>query len=156
MVTDRFGSLMEDLGKLIRIRLIPDSHNACLIKYPGGLFLQIELDQSQERINMGAEIGSLAPGRYRENVMREALKANGLPPPKVGIFAFSAKKEVLILFDYMELNDLTAPKIADFLEQFLQKANFWKDAIKRGDVPSFMGNEMSFGKKTGGAGMFGL
>lgn len=155
MITDRFGSLMEELGKLMKTKLVPDKNNACLMMFKSGLKLQIELDASSERVMLASELGELPSGRYRENIFREALKANGLPPPHVGLFAFSKKKENLVIFDMLDLRDLTAGALFDFIVPFMQKAELWRSTISRGEVPSFMGNELSFGQKSS-SGMFGL
>lgn len=156
MVSDTFGSLMEELGKLIHIKLVPDRYNSCLIKYKNGLKVQIQIEPSQEILMFCSELGQLVAGRYRENVMREALKANGLPEPPKGLFAFSQKTENLVLYGQISLHDLTAPAVHEFLEQFLKKAMIWYDAIAQGAIPSFAGNELSFGQKGGASGMFGL
>ena len=101
-------------------------------------------------------MSSYALGRYRENLFREALKANGLPMPRQGIFSYSKKKDSLVLFDTLFMNELTAQKMADFLTPFMQKADLWRQAIPKGEIPSFTGNELSFGATPSGSGMFGL
>lgn len=156
MVTDRFGSLAEDLGKILKIKLSPDTNNCCVIKYKSGLQVTLEPTSDGTSIMIAIELGEIAPGRYRENVLREALKANGLPLPRKGIFAFSKKKDSLLIYDQLLLEELTAEKLFDFLQPLQQKAELWKTAIAQGEVPSFTANELTFNRKGGGSGMFGL
>jgi hypothetical protein len=156
MITDKFGNLLQELGKLLKTKLEPDKNNACLLKFKSGVSVQMELDSRGENLILAADLGTLSQGRYRENVFREALKANGLPPPRNGIFAFGMKNESLVLCDKLSLEELSGQKLADFLLQFTQKAELWMNGIKRGEVPSFMGNELSFGAATLSGGLFGL
>lgn len=156
MVKEAFGSILEDLGKIMNMRLAPDSHNACQIKSPTGLMVHIEPDAHGERLLIVSDLGVPTPGRYRENLFREALKANGLPMPVNGIFSYSQKKDSLLLFDSLLLDELSGQRLFDFLTPFMQKADLWRLAIPKGEVPSFTSNELSFGQKPSGSGMFGL
>lgn len=156
MVKEVFSTLLEDLGKLMNMKLAPDSHGACMIKSQTGLMVHMEPDSAGERLMIISDLGTPPPGRYRENLFREALKANGLPMPRQGIFCYSKKKDSLVLFDTLLLDDLTGQLISDFLTPFMQKADLWRLAIPKGEVPSFTGNELSFGAQPSGSGMFGL
>lgn len=156
MITDKFGSLLEELGQQIKTPLKPDKNNACLLKFKTGIQVQLELNERDETVIIVSDLGTLTFGRYRENVFKEALKANGLPPPRSGIFAYSKKNEVLVLCDQIPIDQLSGQKLADYLQLFTQKAELWKTSISRGEVPSFMGNEISFGAAQRTSGMFGL
>lgn len=154
MVANLFETLLQELGRteVIPIQdLHPDRNNSCLIRLKGGLEIQIELDGRQERLIIGCDLGAVSTGRYREEVFREALKANGLPYPRWGDFAYSQKSDHLILFQKMHTRDLTGEKVADFLTHFLEKAFQWRDALQRNEVPVVAG----FGT-TRPMGMFGL
>lgn len=156
MVKENFATILDDLGKIMNMRLAPDSHGACQIKSSTGLMVHMEPDSAGERLMIISDLGVPTPGRYRENLFREALKANGLPMPRQGVFSYSKKKDSLVLFDSLFLNELTGQKVADFLTTFMQKADLWRQAIPKGEVPSFTGNELSFGAQPSGSGMFGL
>lgn len=142
MVANLFETLLQELGKteVIPIQeLHPDRNNSCLIRLKGGLEIQIELDKKIDTLVIGCDLGPVANGRYREEVFREALKANGLPYPRWGDFAYSQKSDHLVLFHKMHTKDLTGEKIADFLTHFLEKAFQWRDALLRNDVPVVSG-----------------
>src|SRR5262245_28591576 len=155
MIQDTFSALLGELGTILKIRLNADQNNSCKIKYKSGLTLQIDFDAASDRVIFVSSLGTPGPGRYRENIFREALKANGLPPPKYGIFAYSKKQEALVLYDSLPMKELTGQKLADFLAPFCQRAEAWSSAISRNEIPSFTGTEFTFGK-AGGTGMFGL
>lgn len=154
MVKDLFASILEELGSIFKLTLSPDKNNACLIKYKTGSNLHMELDSGGEKIIVISDLGTPPLGRFRENLFREALKSNGLPPPKNGVFAYAKRSDSLVLYSTVAIADLTGQKLADFLAPFMQKADLWRTSIQRNEVPSFLGNELSFG--TGGTGMFGL
>ncbi len=149
MVKALFDNLLEELGKTIGIpTLHPDNNNSCLITFPNGLQMQLEMDSQALNILLGCDLGSIPQGRYRENVFREALKNNGLPAARA-ILAFSEKTEHMVLFEYINTKDLTGEKIADEIAPFTEKALQWKSALEHGDIPSSSNVYTS-------SGMFGL
>jgi Tir chaperone protein (CesT) family len=154
MVTDLFGTLLAELGPLIEAAdLHPDRNNSCLITLQSGIQIQLELDKSGQFLILGSDLGSiLQQGKYRENLFQEALKANDLPYPTHGILAYSKKTDHLVLFEKINIRDLTGEKIAAQVTPFLEKAALWSDALKRSEVPSV--NQAVTGGR--GPGMFGL
>lgn len=154
MVSDAFGHLLEELGKEIGITgLEPDSNNACVIKFPNKVVVQIEIDRTRTFLILATELGVIPPGKYRENVFKEALISNGQNPPRNGDFSFSPKKDLLVLMQYLSLNDLKGDKVAQELIPFIEKAKSWKEALLRGDVP--MAKTIRTGASSGG-GLFGI
>ena len=153
MVSDKMGLLFEELGKRLNAQIKPDNAGSCRIRFKNGIEVQFEQSSDARYITFISNMGEIPPGRYRENVLREALKANGLTAPLNGIFAFSKKNDAFYLFDQISLQDISGDKIFEALQPFLQKAEIWVGAISRGEVPSYTGNEASFGR---GGGMFGL
>lgn len=82
MVLNAFEALLQELARALQIdQLKPDSNNSCLIQMPNGPKVQLEVNKQEDRLIMGSNLGFLPVGRYREDVFREALKANNLPPP---------------------------------------------------------------------------
>ena len=156
MIGDKFTNLLEELGKIFKAPLQPDKLGACVLKFKNGLQVQMEMDAKGQNVILAAQLGSISQGRFRENLFREALKANGLPPPRFGIFAYGKKNESLVLCDSLSIEELSGQKLADYLQQFTQKAEIWKNGIERGEVPSYLGNEASFGVASTPGGLFGL
>lgn len=153
MVQDLFGTLLKELGDSMgNIQLHPDQHNSCLIRLKEGINIQLELDRAGEFLVLGCNLGTVPPGKYRENLFYDALRTNGLPPPLHGILAFSQKTNHLVLFEKIYVKDLTGEKIAAEITPFVQKAVIWSEAIKKSEVPHFTA---PYTKKTGG-GIFGL
>jgi hypothetical protein len=159
MASERFETLLIELSAAMKVRkkFTPDKNGACMLKFKNGISVQMEPDNSGHMLLLAAEIAPLSQGRYRENVCREALKANGLPPPNYGVFAWGKKTEALLLTDQLFFEELTGDKFVEYLRQFVQKAGLWKEGLSKGEIPSFMGHELSFGAGTRGTGgVFGL
>lgn len=151
MVTDLFGSFLQDLGRIFELPdLRPDGNNSCLITLKNGVKVQLEMDRANEFLIVGIDIGVVPPGRYKENVFREALKANGLPPPLQGIFAYSTKTEHLVIFERFRGRELNADRISEFIQKLSEKALQWRSAIERGEIPTIEQTRSS------SSGMFGL
>jgi hypothetical protein len=130
-----FDQLLEDLSKEMNVSLKEDDHHTCLINFEDKIKVQVELDTTQENLIIGAVIGELAPGKYRESVLKEALKENGQLPPKIGIFAYSPKKNALVFFNKFSIQDLDTKNLLVLINEFKNKALTWKETIDQGNVP---------------------
>jgi hypothetical protein len=137
MVAGAFESLLEELGSALNIKgLSLDSSNTCLIRFPSGLEVYIEPStRASEDVLIYTKVGKLSVGRFREDVLREALKANGYPYPRYGTFAFSENNEQLVLFQYYPMKNITGDRIADFLTIFMKRALAWKEQIDGNQIP---------------------
>lgn len=153
MVTDLFGSLLQEIGHYFNINLQPDHNNSCLVRLPNGLSIQMEIDKKGEYFIIGSDLGPVPTGRYRENLFKQALRANGMPAPRNGTFAYSKQKDHLLLVEMLPLKGLNGEKINAILKPFSEKAASWKTAITQGDIPIVEAANSSHGNLTG---MFGL
>jgi Tir chaperone protein (CesT) family len=115
------------------LTLQADRHHACAIQIKQGLIVQLESDSAQEKLLIASQIIEVPPGKFRENVLKEALKMNALPDPLIGIFCYIGKINQLVLFQYYPFDILTAQRLAALLGPFIQTAEKWRDAIARGD-----------------------
>lgn len=153
MVRDIFETLLEETGQLLDVpRLHPDQNNSCLIKLKSGVQIQLELDRKADFLILAINIGTPQGGRYRENLLRQALKANDLLPKQQGVFAFSTKTEHLLLMDKLALKDLNGQKIAATVTALVKKAAIWSEALTHNDVPE-IDQDFTSDVQTG---MFGL
>lgn len=153
MITDQFGAILQELGKILELNLKEDENHSCLLKFKDDIHVSIELDHANEGfLIVGTEFSSIPAGPYRTNVFLEALKANGLPGTHYGNFAYSRQADKLILFEKIALKEATGVKIAEFLSPFIAKAKSWKEAIERGEIP----RPAAAGEGGGHSGLFGL
>lgn len=154
MVTDLFGVILQELGPLLQIKnLHPDRNNSCEIKLVNGTIIQIELDKSGQFLVLGTDFGMPAPGKYRESLFKEALRANGMPAPIHGIIAYSSKADHLVMFEKIHVKDLSGAKVAAAITPFVEKAIIWTDAVRNSQIPAVQQVTTSSFRS---AGMFGL
>lgn len=139
MVTDAFGLLLEDVAKQLNIpSLVPDQNNSCLIKFPKGPAIQLEIDKTGNYLMIGCDLGEIPAGPYRENVFREALKMNGRSYPHAADFAYSKQSNKLVMTTQLPLQNLRSETIVETLNSFQELAIRWNESLQSGEVPSFL------------------
>lgn len=131
---DRFAILLADLGSLINVPLHPDHKRVCKLNIDNQLHIQIEEEESKDRILIGAFICEIPPGKFREKVLAETLKENNAYP-RIGTLAYSPRNNMLALFSHVYNQGLTGETLADYLEKFIEKGFTWKTAIETGQLP---------------------
>jgi len=146
-----FDSLLKEIGQLLNVELVPDRLNACRLKYPDGLFLQLEANREGTTLLLGTKIGALPPGRYRQDVLEQALKANTLDF-HTGTFGYSKKNSELYLYAHLSTEHFTAKQIVDFISPFIEKARHWIAPLAANQIPPLDINAPT--QKS--SGMFGL
>lgn len=145
---DRFAQVLYDLSQVIHVDLAPDKKRVCKLNVEGRLHIQIECEEAKERLLLATFLGEVPAGKFRENVLREALKANS-HYPRVGTFSYVERNNQLSLQEYVPLEALSGEKLASILTKFIQLATHWHQALQKGTVPTI---EVP---KQGGS-MFGL
>jgi hypothetical protein len=131
-VKNRFEELLNELGPLFNLPLHLDKYQACSIQVHSQLVLQLQLDISQENLFLFSKIVEIPPGKFRENVLLEALKANHLPDPCVGIFGYRAASNHLVLFQRYPLHILNGERVGGLVGAFIEFADLWRSAIESG------------------------
>jgi hypothetical protein len=129
---DRFNALLQSLSAVIDLPLRVDKHHACAIQLKEGLIVQLQSDIAQEKLLISCKIIELPPGIFRENVLKEALKANSRPDPVVGIFSYIEQINALFLFQRYPFDMLDGAKISGLIGPFFQTAESWQTAIASG------------------------
>ena len=138
-----FEDLLKELGALLGSDLVPDEHSTCIILFTNGVKIQLELDKSSEFLIIGSLLGEVSPGRYREQILIEALKNNHLP--EIGVFAFSIKKKALTLFIKKPFDELPANHLCELVRALSERALPWVTALKNQVIPSIPPTRSSSG-----------
>ncbi len=152
MVHALYETLLEEVGGILGVSLYPDSNNSCLVKLESGLEVQLEMDRTGNNFIVGVDLGPVPPGQYREQLFKEALRSNGFPPPRLGVFAFSETNGHVVLFESLPAQQLNGEQVAFTLAPLAEKALKWQEAISTGEVPLVESQPTSGGS----IGMFGM
>jgi len=131
---DQFAIVLNELGELIGVPLVPDHARSCGLIINGALHLQIKEEDVQDRLLISTFFGELPPGRFQEIVLKELLKENGASP-RIGTFCYSRRNNQLGFFTYATLSRLNGDLLSDVLELFLGRAFSWKAALETGQMP---------------------
>ncbi len=126
---DIFTDLLQGLGKSFSTHLQPDRNNACLLQINKTVQIQIQVDSAEENLMLGSKVYTIPPGKFRENVLRNALQHNALPE-LLGAFGFIRETNTLVLFTFIYLRGKSPQMIATIIEEFLQIITSWKEAIQ--------------------------
>lgn len=144
--------MIKEFGLKIGVDLRPDANQSCRLDFGTAAFVQIDLDATADQILIGSNLGRLNPGPYREQVLKQALRANYMSKKPRGTLGFSERNDTLILFQYFPLALLTADKLSSFLTIFQEYADVWGRALKDGGVPA-LEDEISDRTPTGFMGL---
>lgn len=125
---NKFQDLINDLAKILSQDLYVDKNKACVISYDDVLKVQLELDQSSQNLIVFSSITTLAPGKFRENVLLDALKANN-EFPYVAIFSFFEPDSSLALHNFLDFPSLKADVLASYLSTFVEICFLYRSAI---------------------------
>jgi hypothetical protein len=133
MTADRFAELLAELGVELGISLHPDKRGACRLRIDETYHVQLECDGSQENLIVFSFLCELPPGKFRENILKDALKAN-TPYPLHGALSYSERNNQLALHASLRLSQLNGKLLADFLVAFMEKAKQWRQAVETGNT----------------------
>lgn len=137
-----FEDLLNQLGeKLGGIPLRPDNKQCCKIEIGTQFYVQLDLTTRADRILLGSTLGTLAQGRYRDQVFLKALYVNTAATTPKGVLAFSKKTDSLILFQFLNIADLNVDKLFAAFTTFSEHAFAWKEALSRGELPEIESRE---------------
>ena len=134
---DRFEEILKTLSPLIGAPLHPDSRGACKLNIRNLLHVQLEFNPKEETILLATFLKEIPPGKFRENILKDALRANW-PYPKNGTLCYCSENNQLTLFTYVSIIQLTAPHLFEILNAFIAKAESWKIVADTGNTATLI------------------
>jgi hypothetical protein len=132
-----FEDLLHEMGASLGMTLHTDSHGACCLKLKDKLRVQIEPDKKEERVMIAAFIAELNPGRFRENVLKEALRVNtqNVVNGQTGaILGFSARHNQLACYTSLPFEGISGEKLVTALSYLIEQSLLWFDALQNGQA----------------------
>ena len=130
---NKFEELIIQLGEIVNVGLHAERGRICKLNINGVLHVHIEYDETKDMILLACFVADLPPGKFRENVLKEAMRINSTYP-RLGSFAYSERNNKLAFFDYLSFTSLRADKLNDKLNMFIEKADEWRTSIDSGNL----------------------
>jgi len=131
----KLDAILKVLSESLDTDLYIDEHGACKITLNDKIAIQLELDSSEHYLIMGSMLYEIPPGKFRENVLKEALKANNGSHKGIGTLAFVPKSATLALFEFFPLPQIRDEKIFEYFVAFATKGSYWKETLSNGQIP---------------------
>ncbi len=130
-----FEELIRELGATLGIELHIDHHGACCLQLKDKVRVQLEPDNKEDRLILAAFIGELSPGRFREDVLKEALKANAqntVNGHAGAILGFCARHNQLACHTFLLYQEAMGEKLLNTVTYLSEQAVSWFDALQNG------------------------
>lgn len=128
---DLFQQLLYDLGTELDLPLHIDKNGACKLLVDEKLPVQLEMHPDGKRLLIWIIISELPPGKFREEVLKIALRLNGVYN-ELGIYAYIEKTNSLAFYTYQVAEKLKGLSLAELLAKLIPYAKEWQEAIARG------------------------
>jgi hypothetical protein len=127
-----FSELMEQLSDTLNMDIFPDVNNVVTLLIEHTIKIQIEPDEMDEFIIIAAMIEELPPGKFREHILRDSLKANYKLDQNPGILSYMYKNNLLMLHLKRPLGSLSVDDLVVHIKELVERAKKWKSAINEG------------------------
>lgn len=131
-----FETLISELGSVLGISLEAEQGRFCKLDIKGKIKIQIEYEEPSDSIRMACFVIALPPGKFREDVLSAALKANHIDPSS-GTFAYAEGAQSLMLQLLLPCS-VSPALMATLLGQLTEKGIEWKEAAERGNIHSLV------------------
>ncbi len=127
-----FADFLQELGEALGTELFVDRKGACSLRMHGHLHVQLQKGPQEEEIWMVAEVAELPPGRFREEVLKEALKANDAHSAMPIVWSYVSSGNRLMLASHFPLGACDGKQGAAYLSLLIEAAEQWKRALASG------------------------
>ncbi|MFA5250227.1 MAG: CesT family type III secretion system chaperone [Parachlamydiales bacterium] len=131
----RIDALAQELGSLLNLPFFLETGGSYTYQINHDFLVQLEEDPAG-LLFLGSFLVSLPVGKFRENVLASAMKANYLLN-EPSFFAFNEKQEKLVLYQSFDFSRISAEKLLEAFSLFVEKALKWKEAIDKGQNGPF-------------------
>lgn len=130
---DRFEEVLKSLGEKWDLPLHPDKNQACKLRMGEACEIQMEYRQERQALLIATFVIELPPGKFRENLLKTALKRN-CKEPQTARLSYSDKNNQLALFQFIPVENLSGQMLYEMIEIFAAKVVLWKKGVETGDL----------------------
>lgn len=127
-----FHDIMEELGAALETEIIPEPGNVVELELDDELLIRLELEVSEEFILVASFVSELPPGKFRENILKDCLRANEKLQERRSILSYVEASNQLVLFQMVPIEGLTGDLLAETIFVFSDRLKKWTSAIEAG------------------------
>lgn len=127
-----YEDVLAELGDELDIDVEADLHGICTLMINEKVKVQLEVDVTGESILMAALVTELPPGKFRERILKDALKANYRAEENHGVLSYTGPDNALVLALTIPMHGLNGKELYEHLSIFVERATGWQNAIDEG------------------------
>lgn len=150
----KFEDLIAELGERLDMEIFPSQTNVVSLLIENAVKVQIEADKHEEFLTIAAFVLELPPGRFREKVLKGALKANDAIDSLPGTLSYVGSENCLLLFNKLPMEVFTVDNLIECIKQLKNRTLKWKEALNSGH--SFPDEDLTRSKPSSAGKMFGV
>lgn len=128
----KYNDLIFDLSNRLNRKLKPDKNNCVTLLIEQKVTVQIETDRNEEFLIIGAFIAELPPGKFREHILRDALKANSLYKNTSQVLSYMKNENHLIIHKKMLLEAISSDNLFKEIKNISSRAKKWLESLDNG------------------------
>lgn len=137
-----FEKLIQEIGEIVNLPLHAQEGRFCTLQINHTMRLHIEDNEATQELLIIYFITEIPAGKFRENILKEAMKANSYFP-RVGTFGYLEKNNTLTFYTNID-NTLSADKVSLILEKCVDVGMHWFQAIQNSQIPNLSQENPSF------------
>ncbi|MCH9620877.1 MAG: hypothetical protein S4CHLAM20_02850 [Chlamydiia bacterium] len=127
-----FDELIEELSDRLNMDIYPDTKNVVSLLIEKKVKIQIQPDNFDEWLIIGATIAELPPGKFREHILKDSLKANFLTDRHVGALSYMEKNNALMIHLKLPIGSVKIDTVISNIKALTKRAQKWQKAIDGG------------------------
>ena len=127
-----YKDLIADLSERLGIEIYPDLNNVVVLKIEKSVKIHIEADDVEEFLILGAFIDELPPGKFRENILKNGLKANYLVNKNPAILSYLGRENILTLHRRYLIDSIDVEELITQIKAITERAQKWQASIESG------------------------
>ena len=127
-----FANLIEDLSRRLNRNLTPNKDGCVTLLIKEKITIQIEMDRDEDFLIIGAYIEELPPGKFREHILRDGLKANFFFKNNSQVLSYMKKENQLIVHQKMHIETTSPEDFFNDVQSLYERASKWFDSLDSG------------------------
>ena len=126
-----YSELIEQLSEQLGIEIFPNINNVVVLLIEKTIKIHIEKDVD-DTVIIGSSITDLAPGKFREHILKDALIINSSEYKNRGTLSYMGSENSLFIHQKSPLSNLTANKMVQIIKNICKRSEKWKNTVNEG------------------------